>query len=237
VNLLPMYRGWDKSARVDVKVGASSLPAVGVRWLVRWALREAEADHLVQRVVVLDAARTVFKGRCRHAVGGAVVRAWITSLEKRFPYRRAPYRVGAPEYTIADRWECLVAILGHEFHHARLYKASQTRRHSEADCERAAVRLLEYFRVKDGRRGLEAVLVREWALRAERKEKVAALRAPAAVRSQELAGLDAKIARWETKRKTAETYLKKYRRRRARIERAMTQDAAGAEPASRGGQS
>lgn len=190
--------------------------------IVRWAARELEVDTYVEDVKV-TACRGAFGGRC----WGRRVLLRVGSVE-RFPYRRAGYPglKTAPQYDLADWRECLVMLCGHEFQHSRQYLANTPK--SEIEAERVALWLLGRYR-KDPE--VAATLVEEMARLAElhqaRSVAKAQRRAEREARERDprtkLAAVNARIAAWERKRKMAETWLKKYRRRQRRLERAIDQ--------------
>jgi hypothetical protein len=190
----------------------STIPIETVRALVRFAAARLEVTDYVEEVKVTE-TRWTFRGRC---FGGRRVLLRI-GPGRLFPLARSAYRQGAPEYGVADRLEALVAIAGHEFQHSRQFRA-HAKRHSEVDCEWAALRVLEEFRAD--RAAIMAGVETASATAAARAQ--AAIERQAAGRSPEarIGELEARVAAWQTKVKRATTFLKKWERRLRRAKKA-----------------
>jgi hypothetical protein len=192
-----------------VKISNTSrYPSVVVRALVLFAARELEVTGYVREVEVVGTRRgEVFRGWCY----GRRVNIQVGPPE-RFPHHRAPYRAGAPEYDIRDWQEGIVQVAGHEFTHSRQFMRRVTR-HSEVEAERGALAVLHVFRERR-----EEVLGPALAA-----AEVAGVRRAAAEVGRpsdselRVALLEERIKRWTTRRKRAETAIRKYGRELARL--------------------
>ena len=177
--------------------------------------------------LTLKDTKFTFKGRC----GGRHISVWLGAPD-RFPRLGIQYPglKTAPIHDLMDWQEALVCVAAHEFQHSR--QICKRVRCSEVEADMRAVWALGEFRRERARLDAQVAeaLARTGAAEAARAQKHAALRAPSRGKAQKLVDLEAKIKRWERKEKTAQTWLKKYRRQHRRLE-GVIMKAAGAEPA------
>jgi hypothetical protein len=199
----------------------SRYSTAALRILVRFVAEEMEVAKMVRLVEVTN-CRWSFRGRCFGA--RVLMRLGPPTAFPVTPYRR--FERG-PEVGIADWQEAVVALAAHEFQHTRQLTARNAARRtgdklprvSEVDADWAESRVLTVFRQR--RADLDAEIAQavaaEGAKEEARRDRSVARRAPEAVRQARLDDLEAKIARWTRKAKTAETYLKKYGRALRRL--------------------
>lgn len=121
---------------VTLRVGAPErFPADNVVTVRRWRYEPwMTLDELRARNYPLTFART-----CRYVDGVEQWRAAELIVERR-PYGGK----SAPEYTVCDWREALVAVAAHEGRH--LYQYQRNKPASEVDAERAAARALDVYR-------------------------------------------------------------------------------------------
>jgi hypothetical protein len=206
---------------MKVTVTTTEHPEGEVRRLVAWAAELLEVQDVVEDVRVTF-TKYSFRGWC----SGKSVLMRIGHPSK-FPREvQYPGLKTAPKYTVRDWKEGLVMLAAHEFQHARQFKARARfpeTKLSEIEAERVALWALHRYRDPENQvalvealaRAEEQVQARAAAKRERREEKQAKERDPA----RRAEALRAKIKAWETKRKRAETMLKKYGRRLRRLER------------------
>lgn len=189
-------------------VNSSGYPTSVIRRVVSYVAKLIEIGDYVALVKVTG-ARHAWSGRC----WGRRILLRIGE-PKCFPVKDHSYPglETAPKYDADDWLEGLVHVAAHELQHSRQFMLRS--RKSEIEAERAALYVLNQFR-KDRAElqpELDRLACQEIArvsqAIARRKAKVAAKRDP----ETKIAELQAKLARWETKRKLAETYIKKYKR-------------------------
>lgn len=192
----------------------SLYPRAALTILIDFALKETEAAKFVSQISVTN-CRHAYRGRCN----GSRILLRIGSTERFNTPVKVHYRKRAPAYELADWKEALVSLAAHEFTHARHFATGHGL--DEVACEFSAHRVLLAFRERraeiDAR--LLAAVEKDRVRLTSREEKKRAKAEALAHPSTKLAAIDAKIAAWERKLKTAETYLKKYRRAQARLAR------------------
>lgn len=190
----------------------SDLPIAAVRTIVRWVASRLEVSTYVREVRVTD-TKAFFKGRC-YARGVVILRIGPAS---KFPMPPWRYRESAPEYGLDDRYEALVTLAAHEFQHSRQFRAG-VKRHSEVDCEWAAVRVLWEFR--EQRDAIMAAIEAASQTHAARVHAACERQAARTSPEAQIASLEARVAAWQTKVKRATTFLKKWERRLRRAKKA-----------------
>lgn len=186
----------------------SGYPTSVIRRIVSYVAKLIEIGDYVALVEVTG-ARYAWRGRCwgRRVLLRIGEPKWFPAKDHSYPGLKT-----APKYDANDWIEGLVHVAAHELQHSRQFML-RTRK-SEIEAERAALYVLNQFRKDRAELQLELdrlaceEIARDSQAIARRKAKVAAKRAP----ETKVAELQAKIARWESKRKLAETYIKKYRR-------------------------
>lgn len=220
----------------------SDLPDELLAIIVPWVLEDRDGAAAVRSILVTNTS-AAFRGFCTWSRSVAVRIG--RQGEGGFPrVQKYPGLVTAPEFTVADRIEALVMVLAHETEHARqmLRRSRWEMQHntpekqrltsiprpqiSEVEAERAAMRTLERFRVVRVELGIDEVPARvaeKHAALAAKRERSAALRAAKdrfeASDEAKRALLVESIAAWTKKLRRAETYLKKYKRRLAGLDR------------------
>lgn len=217
---------------MKVVVTTQDHPEGEVRRLVAWTAALLEVQDYVEEVRVTSTKHPLC-GRC----DGPRVLIRIGAAEL-FPHvRKYPGLKRVPTHRLADWKEALVKVAAHEFQHSRQFRArDQARAHnravraganageveahlrpvpplSEVEAERVAAWALARYRDPESQRTLAEEMAEAQA-KVERRVVERALRAAeraakASAPETRMAALLMKIERWERKRKTAETYLKK----------------------------
>ena len=188
-------------------------PDAMLRRMVAWCCKELELPCRYVKEIAFRKSSRAYGGLARRR--GTVIGVRVGDASK-FPTPTFKHRWGLQE-TIADRIEALVAITAHELAHAEAYyRQSKTRKGgagggSERATDVAAFRVLRTFREN------RAALLAAWNPAPAVVEPPAADEAADIARAKELlaaakaAHLRTLLAKWEAKKKRAETAIRKYR--------------------------
>lgn len=191
-------------------VNTSVYPTAALRVLIHFVMRAEQHElRYLKLLKVTKCTTAAYRGRCN---GKRILMRLGDAAHFSAPIVNQ-YRKRSPGYTV-DGWkEGFVALFAHEAEHARHF--SHKMGVDEIGCEHAAVRALTAYREQremvDAR--IKNDVEAERLAQQSREQKTIQARSPEA----KLAALDAKIASWKKKLKTAQTYLKKYEKQRRRI--------------------